>query len=215
MGVSLHHTHFTHPYLQSIQPCAILMQYRIPWGSNPSGLIGSLGGSVNTFLELLKAKIVEAEARFIKAGEALKEGTPEYQTATQKFQRLQGEHQAASQEFNSLKILIDSETRKEAALQSPLTAGVIKPPPTPVPEPIEPDLNKTAIIRDVLRQHPTGMTPGEVWRIVKNQIPRRNYVYAVLGRLKDREQVTVRRGKYYFRIPSKAEESKGETLSVQ
>ena len=174
---------------------------------------------MNTFLEMLKAKAVEAEARFAKASETLKDGTPEFQAASQKFQRIQLEHQSANQELNSLKILINLETQKDAAAHT-VPAQPVSGKPTPAEAPaveaIEPDINKTAIIKDALRQHPTGMTPGELWQTVKDQIPRRNYVYAVLGRLKDREQVTVRRGKYYFRIVNKVDEHpKGEALSVQ
>lgn len=187
---------------------------------------------MDNFFDLLKARAPEAEARFAKATEALKQGTVEYQAATQNFQRLQVEHQAANSELNSLKILINVETQKRAAQQAselasagmiPGTSPVIpvaplvgpkEPTPTPATT-TESDVNKTEIIRDLLRQHANGMTPGDVWRAVKSQIPRRNYVYAVLGRLKDRDQVMVRRGKYYFKILAKPEDAKGEGLSVQ
>jgi hypothetical protein len=68
-------------------------------------------------------------------------------------------------------------------------------------------VNKTNLIRDVLRQHPNGITPVEVWREVKGHIER-NYVYSVLKRLKDSKQVSERRGKYYLQVMPKSEEDK-------
>jgi hypothetical protein len=58
-----------------------------------------------------------------------------------------------------------------------------------------PDLNKTEMIRDILRRNPSGMTPAEVWKGLNRQVDRA-YVYSVLKRLKDRDQVSYRRKKY-------------------
>ncbi len=63
------------------------------------------------------------------------------------------------------------------------------------------------MIRSVLRQHPNGITPAEIWREVKDNVGRA-YVYSVLKRLKDRKQVTERRGKYFLQIITKPEEGK-------
>lgn len=179
----------------------------------------------NVFLDLLQANYVQAEKRFLAATAAQKEGQVEFQAATQKFQQIQVELGTANSEFNSLKILIAAETRKLAAEQAAGNGPANPNPPTieqPKPEAItatettSAEINKTELIRDLLRSHPTGMTPVEIWRTVKDQVPHRAYVYAVLGRLKDRDQVTVnRKGKYFFRISHKSEEAKPQTISVQ
>jgi hypothetical protein len=69
------------------------------------------------------------------------------------------------------------------------------------------ELNKTEMIRDVLRRNPSGMTPAEVWKGLNGQIDRA-YVYSVLKRLKDRDQIAYRRKKYSLKtgLASKPEE---------
>ena len=60
------------------------------------------------------------------------------------------------------------------------------------------DVNKTEMIRAVLRRHPAGITPAELWQELNGEVSR-DYVYAVLKRLKDRDQISYRRKKYSLR----------------
>jgi hypothetical protein len=151
---------------------------------------------MSEFLETLKTRMAEAQKRFNES--------------QQKLQVAQLEHQTAAQEFSSWQKAVEVEARREAAIP----AGAEGPLPiatrtTVVLEPSTTEPNKTQMIRELLRDHPAGMTPGEVWRAVKNSFPHRAYVYSVLKRLTEREQIIgPRRGKYFFRVPSKPEEGK-------
>ena len=125
--------------------------------------------------------------------------------AKQALDNAQAVHQRAATDYVAWNNALLAEQRNQQAALSEIA-------PTPAPEnqiPIaesldsksgaSPEVNKTDLIRDALRRRPTGLTPGDLWHVVKDQIPNRSYVYAVLGRLKERDQVTVRRGKYYIR----------------
>jgi hypothetical protein len=70
------------------------------------------------------------------------------------------------------------------------------------------DGNKTQAVRVLLRQHPAGMTPGEIWKCLESQMSNRVYLYSILKRLKDRGDVRERRGKYYCNL--KLEDNQGQ-----
>jgi len=142
---------------------------------------------MSEFLETLKLRMAEAQRRF--------------QEAAGKLQAAQAESNAAAQEFTSWQKAVEVETRREATNQGIAT---VEPPAATKPVTTQdqgpgPEINQTQLIRDVI-QNGNGLTPTEVWNAVKGDIGRRGYMYAVLGRLKDREEVTVRRGKYYPKI---------------
>jgi hypothetical protein len=75
-----------------------------------------------------------------------------------------------------------------------------------------PEINKTEAVRVLLRQHPNGMTPAEMWKHLRPQMSNRVYLYSVLKRLKDRGDVRERRGKYYFNL--KLEENQNQNQTV-
>ena len=129
---------------------------------------------------------------------------------------------------------VEAETRREAqdaaialaaarAQQVPIPIQPLAAPPAqalpPVAAHVEQDkseMNKTDAVRAVLRQHATGLTPGDVWEAVKNQIGNRDYVYSILKRLKDSGQAAERRGKYFLREIPKSEEVREEpSLGLQ
>jgi len=158
---------------------------------------------MSDFLDTLKVRMLDAQRRFNEVN--------------LRFQRTQAELQAIQLEYTSWQNAVKNESAKE---QQELEAQTPGRPPSPTasahiqtvtPNSIS-DVNKTDLIRGQLQQHPAGMTPAEVWRAVKAQVPQRSYVYSVLKRLKDREQVTTRRGKYYLRAASKLEEAKQEVV---
>lgn len=62
-------------------------------------------------------------------------------------------------------------------------------------------VNKTEIVRELLRSHTNGITPADLWKGFQIQAPgtSRQYLYSVLKRLRDREYVCVRRGKYVLK----------------
>jgi hypothetical protein len=152
---------------------------------------------MSAFLETLKERFATAQKRV--------------QEAVMRLQAAQTEQQAAAQEAASLNYLLQLETQREAAAAQGTDNPIpVAGEPKAVPPVQQSELNKTDLIREQLRQHPNGLRPAEVWNAIKDQIPQRSYVYAVLGRLKSREQATWKRGKYYFRVSAKPEEEKTE-----
>lgn len=145
---------------------------------------------MSDFVDELKARMAEAQKRL--------------QAAQQEMQVAQAKYQAVAQEFNSLQFLLGSENAK---LQQQSNQPALDAPPQQAA-----DLNKTDMIRGLLRQHPAGMTPSEIWKEVKGQLSHRAYLYSVLKRLKDKDEVIVRRGKYISKIMPKPEEGKEQTL---
>jgi hypothetical protein len=167
---------------------------------------------MSVFLETLRARLAESQKR--------------HQEATNALQAAQNFHQVVTQELFGWQKAIEAESRREAHQQ--VIAAAKEPTATVPAAPLEAipsavnhsdqsrrEVNKTDAIRKLLREHGTGITPGEVWDALKDQIGgNRDYVYSVLKRLKDSDQVVVRRGKYYLREITKAEEVK-PTIGIQ
>jgi hypothetical protein len=179
---------------------------------------------MSQFLEMLKARLSDAQQRL--------------QVAQVNLSKAQAEHQAVMQEFGSWQNAVSVESRREQ--QQPIAAPPPAPPATfsaqpvrriigsvttvppqhfaPAATPAAPtmeapsvsgsEINKADLIRDVLRENPNGITPADLWRKVKDHVGR-PYVYSVLKRLKDRKKVAERRGKYFLQIePKQTEEAK-------
>lgn len=146
------------------------------------------------FLEECKARFVEAQKRV--------------QVTNQELQIAQARHQGAMQEANSLQFMIHTETIRRQQNNTIPAQAVPKTIPAEVPAAQPSEVNKTDMIRELLRQHPTGMTPTEIWREVKSQMTHRAYLYSILSRLKDRDEVSVKRKKYFLRVVPKPAEEK-------
>lgn len=166
------------------------------------------------FLETCKQRYAEAQRRF--------------GLATQNLQRAQQEFANAQVEHNNWQGVLASETARVALLQKaaqanqtllpmaqPQPPGESVPKQATAPESNTSDVNKTELVRELLGQHPEGMTPTEIWAVVKNQIPR-PYLYSILKRLKDADEVIYqrRRKKYSLRVTSKQEEVPKEQQQV-
>lgn len=161
-------------------------------------------------------------------------------TAQQRFQAAQVELQAAQGDCNVWGAAVLIETREDAARaaaanenQLPMPLSVQHPQPqqkSPIvpisasgsylelqPEcPTSPDTtNKTDLVRDLLRQHASGMTPADLWESAKGQISSRAYLYAILKRLRDRDEVTQRRKKYVLKFKPLEAKSESDPLTVQ
>lgn len=169
------------------------------------------------FVEMLQQRLEDAQRRLQESQVAL--------------QQAQAKHQAVAQEFTSLQTLISIEGAKahRAAQEAAMAAQprvavslVTSPVQVPATQPaqaqpaalsgiaVSPETNKTEMIREVLRQHTNGITPAQVWMNVKDRVGR-NYVYSVLKRMKDKEQVKERRGKYYLQV---SKESGGTSQEI-
>ena len=153
---------------------------------------------MNQFLEELKTRLTDTAKRL--------------QAAQQKAGLAQVELQAVTQEYNSLQHLANVEA---ARIQQSTGASITVNVNSRIAQPALPqasDTNKTETIRELLRQHPAGMTPTDIWKEVKGQMAHRPYLYSILKRLKDKDEVCVRRGKYIAKMTPKSEEGKGQTM---
>jgi len=187
----------------------------------------------NNFLETIKMRVSDAQRRWTEAQHKLQVAQQEFQTAQMEFSNWQGvlnaemRHLGIAQPVQPARPLPQPQARIITVGQ-PQQAVVQTPPiPTPTPpataqptttQPNSPsgqqsEVNKTELIRELLQQHPAGMSPLEIWTALKDEVTR-DYVYAVLKRLKDRNQIVFqrKRRKYFMRVPQKPEDTKEQTL---
>jgi sugar-specific transcriptional regulator TrmB len=136
------------------------------------------------FLERLKAELADAQER--------------QKNLAIKLNAINAEYQAVSQEVNSYIKIVEVQTRKEQGPDAapPLSVTIVRriPPAQTATE----ETNKTELVREILRSHPSGMTGGELWTAVKDKFPHRQYVYSVLKRLKKKGDVSQKRKKFFF-----------------
>ena len=176
---------------------------------------------MSEFLETLKSRLLEAQKRL--------------QVVTAKAQAAQAELQAVGQEMFGWQKAVEAETKRESMEQVAAVqlasqpaiesrAGVAEAHPQPKPIETRPaaaicammptEMSKTDLIRNFIRSRPNGVTPVEIWRAVQHEMPRRGYLYNILGRLKDHEDVVVKRKKYYARMSNKPEDLKTEGQAI-
>ena len=180
---------------------------------------------MRSILEELQTRIVEAEKRVNDAGNQLQAADKAYN--------------AAVSEMNVWRSALEEETRRQQAAKqgqgvfvgmeglvakapdskqlSVKASGVVDTSATFL---IQPDgtiliessgTNKTELIRAILRQNPAGLTPPQIWELVSGHFKHRPYLYSVLKRLKDHDEVITRRNKYLLRQGTEARQS----LTVQ
>jgi putative SOS response-associated peptidase YedK len=198
---------------------------------------------LSDFLNTLKERFADAQRRLQFATARLQQAQQEHAAVTQEFGSWQNAinvetRREAAQEQQRL--LIEQQRQQQEQFQR-AKASVVPPPvptvipaappgqlavaptvpslpPTATPPTVETaaeTLSKTDLIRNVLKQHPNGIVPVDLWREVKDQVDR-NYVYSVLKRLKDSKQVAERRGKYYLQVTATAgdEDEKRDSSEV-
>lgn len=172
---------------------------------------------MSDFLNKLKAESEVAKVRATEAHKKLIAAQTDHQGATQRLQTATAEFQLAANESNSYQTLVNLWTRKEQELgvvevvdankmADSVAVAVEANHPQSVPE-----VNKTELVSELLRQNPAGMTPSDIWAKMDKEIKNRAYLYSVLKRLKDRGVARERRGKYFAVL--KIEES--QTQMVQ
>lgn len=169
------------------------------------------------FIEVCKMRFAESQRRF--------------QAANQRLQQAQQEFGQAQAEHNNWHGVLNSESARLARLQHAAQAnqGVLPMPPTSqtvaptsqtaptkqaattIVESGSSDINKTELVRELLAQHPEGMTPGDIWTVLREQVPR-PYLYSILKRLKDADEVIYqrRRKRYSLRVAPKHEDASKE-----
>ena len=155
--------------------------------------------------QVAQSRLAETTQIFQHTQQALTAAQANFQKATQALQNAQQQFQAWTVALNTVanEEAARQKVIEESQLQLPATdvSPVIEEPSVPeiVSEAAEP-INKTDIIRVLLKQHPTGMTPLEIWSSVKDQFKHRAYLYSVLKRLTDREELCIKRGKYALKV---------------
>jgi hypothetical protein len=176
---------------------------------------------MSDFLEKLKNDMQEAQSRFQVAQQRYTAAQAEAQAAQQRLVVAQTEYALASVEFQAHQTLINMHTRKEqqatdtapevpAASPASSTVSQNAAVSQPTIDENKSEGNKTETVREFLRQHPVGMTPGDIWKQLESQMGKRAYLYSILKRLKDRGDVREKRGKYY--LNPKPEVNQGQTM---
>jgi len=135
------------------------------------------------FLETLKRGMRESQGKF--------------QAAQAKLQAVQAEFQKAAGEFQAWQTLVNLETAKANANGHSQATSATPQNPAPAINNAS-ETNKTEVVREVLRQHPAGMTPGEIWKQLATSLSSRAYLYSILKRLRDKGDARERRGKYFL-----------------
>jgi ABC-type transporter Mla subunit MlaD len=148
---------------------------------------------MSTFADELKDRTAEAHKRL--------------QTTQAEMQAIQQKLSAVVQEYNSLLFLLNQENAKVQSNPPSASEATTAAASTNTVE-----LNKTDMVRDLLQKHPGGMTPSELWREMRGQLTHRPYLYSILKRLKDKDEVLVRRKKYIARMVSNTEEGNTGTM---
>jgi len=165
-----------------------------------------------TILEELQARTDEAKKR-------LDEVTKTLQVAQQAMA-------VAQHTFTVWSMALQTEMRDQQIQQAAANENQLPLPTTKAPQvptvavenqPIVDEsegVNKTDIVRDLLHSHPAGMTAIEIWRQVSDRFKHRPYLYSVLKRLRDRDEIVPRRGKYFLKLATRVEDSKEQQSMV-
>ena len=57
-------------------------------------------------------------------------------------------------------------------------------------------VNQADLVRDLLRQRGVTMTPNEIWKALEGQISSRAYLYSILKRMRDKDEIKKWRNRY-------------------
>lgn len=152
-------------------------------------------------MDFLEELIVRHQESQKKMGEAQKA-----------MQEAQARFQSVAQEHNSLLHLINL----ERALRAKASEGQQEIfPKESKPEVVAiPPENQTDVVRALIKQHPDGIRPTDMWKTLRTQIKHRAYFYSILKRLRDRDEVIFRRGRYLLKITPKSAEQAGSVEAV-
>ncbi len=178
---------------------------------------------LNPLLEGMKEKLEKAKDRLL--------------IAQQRFQAAQAELQGATAEYgiwnSAISLLVRDEEKRLAESSEkqipmdlpglqPSTDGATSEKPVAMDDNLSNDaqaatmINQTEKVREILRAHDTGMTPGGIWEEGHDHISSRAYLYAILKRLRDSEEVLVRRGKYLLKTkPIEVKEAEPRVIVIQ
>jgi hypothetical protein len=146
-------------------------------------------------LDGLKERLEAAKSRLQKAQAVHAAATVELNAAIQNHNvwnlAVQLETTAATTEDQtSASVPVPEVATQGAAADSAATASA---------DSTEESINRTELVREQLRVHPNGMTTAELWSALKGPINNRAYLYSITKRLRDKAEITQRRGKFYLK----------------
>lgn len=135
-----------------------------------------------------REKVAETSQHLQQAQQAAMNAQQQYNIWNGALQTILKEQAAASAVANEKQLPLPGTPSEATAATS--STGDNEQPHT------EESPNKTEIIRELVRQHPMGISASEIWRQTGGQLKHRAYLYNVLKRLRDRDEITLRRNKY-------------------
>ena len=153
-------------------------------------------------IEEIRARLAEAQKRLTETNQCLQ--------AAQQAQ-VQAQHN-----FNVWNMALQVEQRDDQLRQAAATAKELPPssagdvtttPDGSADAPDSEGMSKTDVVRDLLRRHPDGMTAPDIWKAVSAQFKHRPYLYSILKRLRDRDEVMRRRNRYLLKLATKIEDA--------
>lgn len=165
---------------------------------------------IQTRLAEAQKKLSEANAAFAAAQQAQVQANHNFNVwnmalvVEQRDEKMRQDK--ASEQQLPLPTAVKGETN--SMVVPPVAASIIPEHPTDNLE----TFNKTDTVRNLLRQHPTGLSAVDIWKEVREDFKHRPYLYSVLKRLRDREEIVKRRSKYYLLAAPKTEEVKEQTV---
>lgn len=169
-----------------------------------------------TFVETMKEYVDKARARLAAAEQVHRAASAELMAASSDFAVWNNAYTLAVKEREKWEAEA-KETQQQLPMDLPDTTSLSFEPSNVADEHNHSvEINKTAKVREVLAAHQTGITPGQLWLNVKDFQVSRAYLYSVLKRFRDNDEVTVRRGKYMLKPkPIEAKPIEGEALTIQ
>ena len=169
------------------------------------------------FLDTMREYVEKARGRLAAAELAHKETATEFQAAMSDFTVWNNAYTLAQKEREKWQ----AEARET---QLPMNLPEITAAPNDSKSDADkaqvpaPEVNKTEKVREILGEHISGITPAQLWVEVKDFQVSRPYLYSVLKRLRDNEEVSMRKGGKYVLKPKPVEvkpEEGVEEMTVQ
>jgi hypothetical protein len=161
---------------------------------------------MKTILDTIKTRLADAQNRLLQSKQRVAEAQEEYQSANLAVTTWQNALEFETRQED--RHASNSQATLDADLGFAATAVVVR--HRPESRSVTTEMNRTDLVRELIRRTPNGIRPADLWHEVSGAIAHRPYLYSILKRLKDRNDIYERRGKYYARATSAPEEEKDQ-----
>jgi hypothetical protein len=179
----------------------------------------------SSLLEELRQRQHTAQIRLKEASDIFQASQQALATAQATFQKSQAALSLAQQQMQGWSIALVTveaeeaerlQVKNEKQLDLPAVSETpeTQPPTSPLqqPEGAAEAGGKTEMIRDLVRQHPQGITATEIWSHVQDRFNHRAYLYNILKRLTKNGEFSERKGKYVSRIAAPEVRQEGAAM---